>query len=118
MLGAVNAWHERVQEELIATEIEISPGALAVIVLGAFEAALRASARAAPFKANIDPLALTIELGLGNVPGILNSKEFLEKFGVAHGEELRRRQKYLSPAHPNFRRPNIFERCPSVRSRK
>jgi hypothetical protein len=53
-------------------------------------------------KTNIDPLPLALELGFGAVQGVFNPKELLEELGVTHGEELRRRQKILSPAHSNF----------------
>jgi hypothetical protein len=105
MLRAFYPRHKRMQEELIAAEIEVAPGSFSMIVLWAIQPALRASPWPAPFEANIDSLALTIELGFGDVPGILNPKQLLEEFGVAHGEELRRRRKFLSPAHPNSRRP-------------
>jgi hypothetical protein len=105
MFGAVNSRYGRVQEELVAAEIEVAPSPLAMIVLRALLVTLRASARPAPFKANIDPLAFTIELGLDDVPRILNPKKLLEKLGVAHGEELRRRWEFLSLAHSNSRRP-------------
>jgi len=47
---------------LVATEIQITPYTLSVVMLGALAIALRATARALPLQSDIDALELEVEL--------------------------------------------------------
>jgi len=40
VLDTLNAWHERMQIELIGAEIEVAPDTLSVVMLGALPTAL------------------------------------------------------------------------------
>ncbi|BDE04909.1 hypothetical protein WPS_35690 [Vulcanimicrobium alpinum] len=62
MLGTIDPGYGGVQEKLVAGQIEVTPDALAMIVLGALPIAFWTATRALPFKPNIDPISLEIEL--------------------------------------------------------
>jgi len=78
VLGAVDARHERVQEQLIPAEIEVAPCSFAVIVLRALTPARWAPAGAFPFQSDVDAASLEIEHRFGNIPGTLDPKKAAE----------------------------------------
>jgi len=78
VLSAVDSWHERVQEQLIPTEIEVPPGSFAVVVLRALTPAQWAPAGAFPFQSDVDAALLEIEHRFGDVPGMLDPKKAAE----------------------------------------
>ncbi len=78
VLSAVDSWHERVQQQLIATEIEVPPGSFAVVVLRALTPAQWARAGAFPFQSDVDAALLEIEHRFGDVPGMLDPKKAAE----------------------------------------
>src|SRR5664279_3333738 len=68
-------------------------------MLGALAIALRATARALPLQSDIDALELEVELRFRNVPGILNSEQSSQQFGVAHALPIPKDRHFPSP-HP------------------
>ncbi len=78
MLSAVDSWHERVQEQLIPTEIEVPLEFVRGGRATGTHARTMGTGRGLPFQSDVDAASLEIEHRFGNVPGMLDPKKAAE----------------------------------------